>query len=268
MPELPEVETTKNGLAPYLEGNTFVDVEVNFPRLRYPIPALEPILNKKISSITRRAKYLLINIENSPTMVIHLGMSGSLLLCKKDQPKIKHDHVVFTLKNGTELRYNDPRRFGSILLYDDVESFTSSLGMEPLEDEFNGNALYKMLQSKPKSNLKTTIMDGKILVGVGNIYACESLFLAGLSPLKKGKTVNKKQAENLAEIIKETLHKAIEAGGSTLKDFKHSDGKLGYFQHSFKVYGRGGEPCFVCKKPIAKIVIGQRSTFYCSKCQK
>lgn len=267
MPELPEVETTKNGLQPCLEGNMFNGVEINFPRLRYPIPDLQPVVGKKITHLSRRAKYLLVHMENSPTMVIHLGMSGSMLLCDAKTPKIKHDHVIFTMKTGEELRYNDPRRFGSILLYDDIESFCDSQGMEPLNNEFNGDSLYEMFQNKPNSNLKTTIMDGKILVGVGNIYACESLFIAGLSPLKKGKTVTKKQASNLADIIKKTLKEAIEAGGSSLKDFKNSDGKLGYFQNSHKVYGREGEPCVICQKPIEKVVIGQRSTFYCKYCQ-
>ena len=268
MPELPEVETTKNGLAPTLEGNMFSNIEVNFPRLRYEIPDLSQIVGKKITKLARRAKYILVYIENAPTMVIHLGMSGSMLLCDAKTSKIKHDHVIFTLKTGEELRYNDPRRFGSILLYDDINSFCNSQGMEPLNDEFNGTSLYKMFQKKPNTPLKTIIMNGKILVGVGNIYACESLFEAGLSPLAKGKTITKKQADKLANIIKNTLKRAIKAGGSTLKDFKHSDGKLGYFQHTFKVYGRTGEPCHNCKTPIEKVVIGQRSTFYCPKCQK
>jgi formamidopyrimidine-DNA glycosylase len=268
MPELPEVETTKRGLQTTLEGNVFTKIAVNFPTLRYPIPDLKPLVGKQITHLSRRAKYVYIHIEDAPTMVIHLGMSGSMLVCDATIPKIKHDHVVFTLKSGEQLRYNDPRRFGSILLYEDVEAFSDTLGLEPLSDAFNGEVLYNMCQQKQNTSLKSIIMDGKMLVGVGNIYACESLFLAELSPLKKGKSVTKKQADTLATIIKEVLNRAIEAGGSSLKDFKHSDGKLGYFQHTFNVYGRENEPCIICSEPIQKTVIAQRSTFYCKKCQK
>lgn len=268
MPELPEVETVKNGLAPTMEGREITDVQVNFPTLRYSIPDLSILKNKQITHLYRRAKYLLVHFKDAPTLVIHLGMSGSMLVCDKTHLPAKHDHVIFTLNNGKQVRYNDPRRFGSMLLYDDLEELEKGLGLEPLSDDFNGAYLYTSAKSKPNLPLKSLLMENKIVVGIGNIYACESLFKAGLSPLKKSKTLTKTQAEKLVNVIKEVLQLAIKSGGSSLKDFKHSDGKLGYFQHNFQAYGREKQPCMQCGIPIKKVVIAQRSTFYCPQCQK
>lgn len=271
MPELPEVETTRRGIAPHLENNTITNVIVRNRSLRWPIPTgLKTKLNDhKILSVTRRAKYLLIKTDVG-TLILHLGMSGSLRILPCDEIVDKHDHFELQFKDGSCLRLRDPRRFGAVLWTKDnpyQHKLLINLGPEPLDKTFNADLLFEKSR-KRKTTIKQFIMDAKIVVGVGNIYASESLFLAGINPKKLAGKITKTQAKELAAAIKKILTAAIKQGGTTLKDFKSSDGKPGYFQQKLKVYGRKDDACITCKKPIKQITLGQRSTFYCSNCQK
>lgn len=267
MPELPEVETVKNGLQD-LVGQTINQVVVRFPRLRYPLD--EKILNQaagqQIIAITRRAKYLVIHLETG-FLICHLGMSGRLTLFKSAPDLIKHDHFDIVTANFT-LRYNDPRRFGCLLYATKLDelSMLNELGPEPLEKEFTAEYLHKAI-SKRKTPIKQLIMDNAIVVGVGNIYACESLFLCGISPLRAGNQITMTECQQLVKIIKRVLQQAIAAGGSSLRDYKNANGELGYFQQSHNVYGRAKQACKVCNTLILDVRLGQRNSFYCPNCQ-
>ena len=271
MPELPEVETTCKGIAPHIENNTITKVIVRNRSLRWPIPTglNAKLTKKKIISVTRRAKYILIN-TNIGTLIIHLGMSGSLRVLSTNDAVEKHDHFELQFKDGICMRLRDPRRFGCVLWEKNdalQHKLLINLGPEPLNKEFNAELLFEKSR-KRKTSIKQFIMDAKIIVGVGNIYASESLFLSGINPKKLAGKITKKNATDLTTAIKKILKQAIKQGGTTLKDFRSSDGKPGYFQQKLKVYDRKDEPCVKCKKPIKQITLGQRSTFYCSSCQK
>ena len=271
MPELPEVETTCKGISPHLTNKTISKIIIRQPKLRWPIPSkIKSLLpDIKIQSVTRRAKYILIKTKLG-TLILHLGMSGSLRIIKSTTPPDKHDHFDLALKNGFCLRFHDPRRFGCILWTEDdpfSHKLLNQLGPEPLSDNFTADLLHKQSRNR-KINIKQFIMNGHIVVGVGNIYASESLFLAGIHPRKAANTVSLIRYKKLVSSIKKVLAAAIKQGGTTLKDFTQSDGKPGYFQQQLNVYGRKGEKCSVCKKPITHCVLGQRATYYCTQCQK
>lgn len=269
MPELPEVETVKRGLQMMIT-DTVETVIVRFPRLRYPLDSskLNLAQNQKILSISRRAKYLIINLEHG-YIIIHLGMSGKVTLYKKkDVPTlIKHDHVDIVTNNYV-LRYNDARRFGCVVYANDLSSLDmlNTLGPEPFSDEFNAEYLFSKISTR-KTPIKQLIMDNAIVVGVGNIYACESLFLCKISPLRLGINITLDECYQLVNIIQQVLQKAIEAGGSSISDYRDAEGNLGYFQQSHNVYGRAKKECKVCKTPISEIRLGQRNSFYCPTCQ-
>ena len=279
MPELPEVETTKAGIAPHIQDQSITKLLVREAKLRWPIPDELPRLakNQTVLNVRRRAKYLLVDIGSAKTntikgtIIIHLGMSGSLRVLKDDVPAaIKHEHFDICFSNGVVLRYTDPRKFGACLWQDAKETenkLLDHLAPEPLSAEFNFDYLYAKSR-KRQTAIKTFIMDQKFVVGVGNIYASESLFLSGINPQKAAGKVTKAQYQKLIKSIKEVLAKAIKDGGTTLKDFTGSDGKPGYFAQQLRVYGRAGEPCIECGKSIKQITQAQRSTFYCTQCQK
>lgn len=271
MPELPEVETTRSGIAPHIENNIIAKVIVRNRSLRWPIPngLNKKLENQEILSVIRRAKYLLLKTKVG-TLIIHLGMSGSLRILSTSEPVQKHDHFELQFKDGVCLRLRDPRRFGCVLWTKDdplKHKLLTNLGPEPLDNEFSAELLFEKSR-KRKTTIKQFIMDAKIVVGVGNIYASEALFLAGIHPKRLAGKITKQNAKDLTAAIKKILKQAIKQGGTTLKDFKSSDGKPGYFQQKLKVYDRKDEACVSCKKPIKQITLGQRSTFYCSNCQK
>ena len=271
MPELPEVETVCKGLVKKIINHKIAKIDILFPTLRYEIPQQikSQIVNSTITKITRRARYILIEFANDKILLIHLGMSGSLNFSTKLNLK-KHDHVVFYFDGNDLLTYNDPRRFGVIDLVNkkDLQNhkMIKNLGPEPLSDQFNANYLSKILKNK-SLNIKTTMMDNKIVVGVGNIYINEALFLSKISPKLPANKLTKPQIEKLVSAIKQKLTQAIKLGGSTLQDYVDIDGNLGYFQNNFQIYGRFNQPCFVCNGNIEKIKQNGRSSFYCKKCQ-
>lgn len=271
MPELPEVETTKRGLAPHIEGSKVKKVTVRQSSLRWPVPneLAEKLEGRVIQSIQRRGKYLLFN-NTQGTLIGHLGMSGSMRICSQDAEIKKHDHVDIAMANGNILRYHDPRRFGFLLWTEDdplQHKMLSKLGPEPLGDGFTGKLLHQ-LSRKRKVPVKNFIMDSCVVVGVGNIYASESLFTAGIRPTRPAGKVSLADYEQLAEIIRIVLARSIEQGGTTLKDFVNSDGQPGYFAQQLNVYGRAGQECPQCQATIKSKVIGQRNSFYCPHCQK
>lgn len=271
MPELPEVETTRRGIAPHLVGQHINKVVIRHHGLRWPVPkTLAKILpGQKIHAVTRRAKYLLVACD-SGWLILHLGMSGSLRVLSINTPPEKHDHFDLVLDSGELLRLRDPRRFGAVLWTEtdpERHPLLENLGVEPLAPEFNGNWLYERSHGR-NTAIKLFLMDSKIVVGVGNIYASEALFRAGIRPQTAAGRISRPRYERLAEVIKETLQDAIAAGGSSLRDFVNSQGKPGYFQQQYFVYGRTGEPCRRCNTPIRQIRQGQRSTFFCPSCQK
>lgn len=272
MPELPEVEITLRGIAPHIQQQKIVQVIVRKEKLRWMIPGnLENILcGQTVRNCRRRAKYLLIEADTG-VLLIHLGMSGSLRIFRDTLPEAdKHDHADFVFADGTVLRYHDPRRFGAILWYAGVaehHELLKNLGVEPLSDDFNAAYLLNKLRGKNRG-IKLMLMDNAVVVGVGNIYANESLFQAGLLPMRKSNSLNAKDCQRLVAAIKQILQRSIETGGSTLRDFVDSDGKSGYFQQEYKVYGRVGQGCLNCGTQIEKITLGQRSTFFCPICQR
>ena len=271
MPELPEVETTRRGLAAHLTGLTIKDVIVRNAKLRWPIPNNLPNLlcGHTILSLKRRAKYLLLNSGNG-TLILHLGMSGSLRILPAVVPPEKHDHFDLLLNNGSIMRLRDPRRFGAVLWHDgDVYNHPlfASLGPEPLEDEFNTRYLHKASRGRSVS-IKQFIMNNHMVVGVGNIYANEALFRAGIKPQLAAGKLSLPRCAKLVEEIRTTLAEAIDLGGSTLRDFVNSSGQPGYFQQHYWVYGRSGETCRRCSSSIKQLRQGQRSSFYCRVCQK
>ena len=288
MPELPEVETVRRGLAPVMEGERFAKVEVRRGDLRWPLPKgfAQKLNGKTVQGLGRRAKYLLADLSSGDVLLMHLGMSGSFRVGKSSAPgiyyyerskSIAHDHVVFHMSNGATVTFNDPRRFGSMKLVSrarlEDEPLLRSLGPEPLGNEFDAAMLAKACAAK-KTSLKTALSDQRVVAGLGNIYVCEALFRARLSPKRIASMLADRngrpneRAEKLVDAIKAVLMDAIEAGGSSLRDHRRADGSLGDFQHNFQVYAREGQPCPSCKGKIKRIVQGGRSTFYCPSCQK
>ena len=270
MPELPEVETTRRGIAPYSEGKRVRELRVREPRLRWPVPPALPSLvqGQRIERVERRAKYLLFRTD-AGTVMIHLGMSGSLRVVDAGEPPMKHDHLDLVMEDQLCLRYNDPRRFGSCLWLAPGEShpLLQDLGPEPLSEEFDGELLYRRSRGR-KAPVKQFIMDGRIVVGVGNIYANEALFLSGIRPDRAAGRISRARYHALATEVKRVLTSAIEQGGTTLRDFVGGDGKPGYFAQQLYVYGRGGEPCKRCGKKLQEVRLGQRNTVYCVACQR
>lgn len=288
MPELPEVETVRRGLAPAMEGERFDKVEVRRGDLRWPLPRgfAQKLHGKLVEGLGRRAKYLLADLSSGDVLLMHLGMSGSFRVGKNSTPgtyyherskSTAHDHIVFHMSNGTTVTFNDPRRFGSMKLVPrarlDQEPLLRALGPEPLGNEFDAAMLAEACAGK-KTSLKAALSDQRIVAGLGNIYVCEALFRARLSPKRQASTIADRngrpneRAERLVEAIKAVLMDAIEAGGSSLRDHRRADGSLGDFQHNFKVYDREGELCPGCRGKIKRIVQVGRSTFYCPSCQK
>lgn len=270
MPELPEVETTRKGITPYVVGKTVKEIIIRERQLRWPIPLnlKTAIKNQPVKKLERRAKYLLFYTEKG-CVIVHLGMSGSLRIINDNQAATKHDHVDIIFESGHILRFRDPRKFGSILWTktDPLKhKLINHLGPEPLSDDFNTEYLYKRSRKRTQA-IKTFIMDSRIVVGVGNIYANEALFMAGIDPRKKAGTISKARYDKLIIAIKDVLKHAIRKGGTTLRDFINGNGKPGYFSNELQIYDRKDEACNNCKKPIKMIRLGQRSTFYCSNCQ-
>jgi formamidopyrimidine-DNA glycosylase len=271
VPELPEVETTLRGIEPSLTGRRIRNIVVRNPSLRWPVD--DAVLRAEGLVVTRcwrRAKYLLVETGSSGGLMIHLGMSGSLRICDADDAPRKHDHVDVALDNGRCLRFNDPRRFGMFCWWEppaEDHALLKALGPEPLSEGFSGACLHA-LSRKRKGAVKNFIMDGKIVVGVGNIYASEALFMSGIHPARAAGRVSLARYEGLAAAIRSVLDHAIRRGGTTLRDFLNSDGNPGYFAQELLVYDREGKPCFQCGRPIRRKVIGQRSSFYCPGCQR
>lgn len=269
MPELPEVEVTRRGIEPWLVGQTVRRLVVRNGSLRWPVPELaQQIAGQTICAVRRRAKYLLLDTE-AGTAIVHLGMSGSLRILTRATPPAKHDHIDLELENGRVLRFNDPRRFGAWLwcqLPEQAHPLLSHLGPEPLTDAFSPAYLQQALRGKTKA-IKQCLMDNAVVVGVGNIYANEALFAAGIHPQLPAAAVKPEQLLLLVTEIKAILARAIEQGGTTLKDFVNADGKPGYFAQKLLVYGRGGQPCLHCGKELSEIRLGQRSTVFCPMCQ-
>ncbi len=269
MPELPEVETSRRGIEPHIVGTRVERVIIRNRSLRWPVSRSvdRNLVAKTINSVTRRAKYLLINTD-SGAAILHLGMSGSVFIVDRDTPAGVHDHVDIDFASGKTLRFRDPRRFGSLHWCKEPlqHKLLKSLGPEPLGDEFNGDYLW--LQSRGRRvSIKQFIMNAHVVVGVGNIYASEALYMAGINPRRAAGRVALQRYVLLATAIKEVLTKAIKAGGTTLRDFYGGDGEAGYFQQQLEAYGREGEPCRRCNTPITLIVQGQRSSYYCKQCQ-
>ncbi|MCL9685272.1 bifunctional DNA-formamidopyrimidine glycosylase/DNA-(apurinic or apyrimidinic site) lyase [Legionella maioricensis] len=270
MPELPEVETTKQGIKPHLEDQIITRIVVRNPKLRLPVPLNinELCAGKKIVALSRRAKYILLHLSQG-YILIHLGMSGHLRIVPSDTPPAKHDHLDLIMTNGLSLRYCDPRRFGLfVYLHENPNQhpLLAHLGPEPLSQDFNSDYLYKRTRNKNIS-IKSLIMNNEIVVGVGNIYATESLFLTGIHPLTPANKITELVCHSLTMQIKQILKSAIEAGGTTLRDFYTFDGKPGYFSVALKVYGRKKQPCFQCNALIETVVIAGRHSAFCPQCQ-
>lgn len=270
MPELPEVETTLRGVAPHVLGKRVREIVVRDKRLRWPVPdTIHEMEACRIDSARRRAKYLLFGTKKG-TLIIHLGMSGNLRVLTPEVPFKKHDHLAITLENGRQLRLHDPRRFGAALWVegDPMEHpLLKDLGPEPLDGDFDAAHLHSACRGKTAA-IKLVIMDAHVVVGVGNIYASEALFMAGIDPRKPAGKVTRPRLDKLVKAIREVLAASIEMGGTTLRDFLNESGEPGYFAQTLRVYDREGEPCRVCGAKIKRIVLGQRSTFFCPKCQK
>lgn len=271
MPELPEVETSRRGIAPHLKGLRISTFEVRNSSLRWPVPVdeLQALAGETINEIERRGKYIKL-ICDSGYILIHLGMSGSLRVLLQPEPPKKHDHVDLVMENGAILRFNDPRRFGCWLFQSgkmQEHPLLASLGPEPLQDEFNAEYLYTQSRKKAQP-IKTFIMDSHVVVGVGNIYASEALFMAGIHPGRAAGKISRVRYELLVKAIKSILAAAIKQGGTTLRNFINSEGKPGYFKQQLMVYGRKGESCHQCSSLIKIAKHAQRSTFYCAECQK
>ncbi len=271
MPELPEVETTRRGIEPHCLGQLIDKVTVRNRNLRWPVPANldEKLRQAKIVSVQRRAKYIILQTSQG-SVLIHLGMSGSLRVVDSALLPEKHDHLDLVLSSGKCLRLRDPRRFGSVLWAGKQplrHKLLKELGPEPLSEEFNGDYLHSRCLKRQQA-IKTFIMDSHIVVGVGNIYASESLFRSGIHPQRAAGRIARHRCDKLASIIKQVLGEAIEKGGTTLRDFVNSEGSPGYFAQRLTVYDRAGEQCYVCGNSIRQITLGQRSTYYCSNCQR
>jgi formamidopyrimidine-DNA glycosylase len=270
MPELPEVETTRRGIEPTVVGRTIVRIDVRDRRLRWPVPdALNEAVGQPIRAVQRRAKYLLFALPNG-TVIVHLGMSGRLRALPATTPPLTHDHVDIVLDSGACLRLNDPRRFGCVLwTTGDPEQhpLLRDLGPEPLSEKFDGETLARAAKGR-RVAIKQLLMNSQVVVGVGNIYASEALFRAGIRPRRAAGRLKREEFAALAKAVKQVLKDAIRAGGTTLRDYVNADGMPGYFKQKLYVYERAGEPCRVCRGPIRHFVQGQRSTYFCANCQK
>ncbi len=278
MPELPEVETVVRGLRPKLEGHRLQRVEQRRADLRFPLPEgfVRRLTGRRVERILRRAKYMLLHLDDGQVLLCHLGMSGRMLIMETRpggrRPALqRHDHVIFTTEAGTEIRFNDTRRFGIMDLLPAAalqdHPLLRDLGPEPLGNDFNGPGLAAALKGK-RTPIKSALLDQRVVAGLGNIYVCEALYFAGLSPRRQAYTVQGGRAEKLAAAVRQVLTRAIEAGGSSLRDYVQADGELGYFQHEWAVYGREGAACKCCGAAIRRLVQGGRSTFYCPRCQR
>ncbi|MXX06894.1 MAG: bifunctional DNA-formamidopyrimidine glycosylase/DNA-(apurinic or apyrimidinic site) lyase [Gammaproteobacteria bacterium] len=270
MPELPEVETTRLGVAPCVIDRQIIRVDVREPRLRWPVPKVlvQKLPGQRFTSIGRRAKYLLFHCE-AGILLIHLGMSGSLRLAPAEEPAAKHAHVDIVFDSGRVLRFTDPRKFGSMHWQPagaGEHPLLQGLGPEPLGDEFNGTLLHSKSRGR-RAAVKNLIMDSRTVAGIGNIYACEALFLAGIHPARACGRISVRRYEKLAETIRLVLAEAIRSGGTSLRDFTGGDGRPGYFKQQLNVYGRGGENCLLCSAVLREIRLGQRSTVFCPSCQ-
>lgn len=269
MPELPEVETTRRGIDPHIHNQTIAFIKVRQPRLRWDVPTqVQDAVGLPVTEVSRRGKYLLLHTD-AGAVLIHLGMSGSLRYLTVALPPAKHDHVDIGFASGGVLRLTDPRRFGAVLwqAQGGVHPLLQTLGPEPLSDAFNVEHLVKACHNR-RVAIKALIMDSHVVVGVGNIYANEALFRAGIDPRRAAGRIAASRLETLVSDIKTVLAAAIEQGGTTLKDFVDSDGKPGYFKQALAVYGRAGEPCVQCLTPLKEVRLGQRSTVFCSLCQR
>lgn len=272
MPELPEVETTRRGISPHVLGRSISEVIIRRYDLRQPIsPELAGLEGAAFIAVNRRSKYLLLETDGGAAAIIHLGMSGSLRVIPAGEDWKKHDHFGITVAGGMQLRYHDPRRFGLALVCPTAElaahPLIKDLGPEPLGEGFTAAGLRAALRHK-SIPIKVAVMDAKTVVGVGNIYASESLFRAGIHPRLPAHKLTKPKADRLVAAIRQVLAESIEQGGTTLRDFLNSDGQPGYFKQRLFVYGRKGEPCRVCGKPVSHCVLGQRATYWCAVCQK
>ena len=283
MPELPEVETIRRGLLPVMEGRLITNAAVNRPDLRWPFPVgmADRLTGKRVNTLRRRSKYILADLDSGETLIIHLGMSGRLLISgallgnfHHDHPNpAKHDHVVLDMESGARVTFNDARRFGSMDLIEtdraDTHPLLANIGPEPFGNGFSGPYLVDRLKSR-NTPIKSALLDQSIVAGLGNIYVCEVLFRARISPTRKAGQIASARVAGLVPIIRDVLTEAIEAGGSSLRDYRQTDGELGYFQHAFKVYGREGTPCVTpgCASTIARLVQSGRSSFHCPTCQK
>lgn len=271
MPELPEVETVCRGLRGVLKGRRFAHVVVRRKDLRIPFPKglAAALTGRRVERIYRRAKYVMMNLDDGQVLIVHLGMSGRMTITQQAVAPGKHDHVIFTTDEGTQITFNDPRRFGLMALAAqsevDAHKFFCHLGPDALSESFNAVSLSAALKGR-KTSIKVALMDQRIVVGVGNIYACESLYRAGISPKRRAGTVAGRRAAALVPVIKEVLRQAIAAGGSSLRDHVQPSGELGYFQDSWQVYGREGEACGK-GHAVRRTIQGGRSTFYCARCQ-
>lgn len=275
MPELPEVETVRRGLEPALLGKRIKVAEKFSPKLRLPIPVdfREQLEGQKVTALTRRAKYILIHLESPLTVLLHLGMSGQVLIYKEPMAPEKHDHFRLQVEGGTTILYRDPRRFGLVTFCpsDQLEGhkLLKNLGPEPLSNHFNGTALRSALFGK-SVNIKAALLDQRVVAGVGNIYASEALFRAGINPKRKAGSISLPRCERLSSEVRNVLNDALQAGGSSLKDFVGVEGELGYFQHRFEVYDQDGTPCphTDCPGTIKRFTQNARSTYYCPTCQR
>ncbi|MGJ8543912.1 MAG: bifunctional DNA-formamidopyrimidine glycosylase/DNA-(apurinic or apyrimidinic site) lyase [Sulfitobacter sp.] len=283
MPELPEVETVKRGLAPVMEGATIARADVNRPDLRWPFPPhmAERLSGQQVLGLRRRSKYVLVDLAGGETLLIHLGMSGRMLISGDPLGQFvhahpapeKHDHVVLHMDNGARITFNDPRRFGAMDLLVTAQAeqhkLLAAIGPEPLGNGFHESYLVSALKNR-NTPIKSALLDQRIVAGLGNIYVCEALYRGRIDPTRKAAGLSSRRIAALVPIIREVLSEAIAAGGSSLKDFRQADGELGYFQHSFDVYGREGEPCRSpeCSSSITRVTQSGRSSFYCRQCQR
>lgn len=281
MPELPEVETVRRGLAPAMEGDVLARVTVNRPDLRFPFPDrfAERLTGARVLRMGRHAKFLCVDLSSDETLIMHLGMSGRFTVEGNPHGQFhhdtggdpKHDHVIFEMESGARVTYNDPRRFGFMELWATEALSTyprlADMGPEPLSNQFSAESLRERLAGKA-TPIKAALLDQSVVAGLGNIYVCEALFRAGISPKRKASSIGKLRSERLAAAINAVIADAIAAGGSSISDFASTEGSLGYFQHSFKVYDREGEACVSCGASVKRLVQSGRSTFYCSICQR
>lgn len=287
VPELPEVETVRRGLEPAMAGQRILHAEIRREGLRWPFPTglAQRLEGARVERLRRRSKYILADLSTGDSMLLHLGMSGRITLSGLDAPHVpgqfhrdhpateKHDHVIFHMENGARVAFNDARRFGALDLIEtdkaDDHPLLAALGPEPLGNTFSGAYLAARLKGR-KGVIKALLLDQRIVAGLGNIYVCEALFRAGIHPVRAGGRISAARLERLAAIIRDVLQEAIAAGGSSLRDYRQADGELGYFQHSFRVYDRAGQPCPAagCKGQIRRIVQGGRSSYFCPICQK